>query len=492
MKKIKHKYIAVICLISIYINLYQPISILSQDSLMHYLEIATKNNPTVLQRYAEYEAALQKVPQAGSLPDPELTAGIFLSPMELMSGKQVAEIQLMQMFPWFGVLKNAKDEMNLMAKAKYESFREAKLQVLFDVQRTWNELLKTQQDIRIAEKNTEILRTLERILLARFKAGPVSGASSGSVSSTAGTGMTSSNVSSTPSGSMGGMGNMGGSTSGTNQPSNTSSPSAMQNTSMGAPAGGSALADLYRIQIDISDMENRLALLNSMQTTTKARFNEYLNRQALFPVWLPDSLVVDSLIIPVLAISDSMLARNPMLGMFEYEQQSYEARKKMITRMGYPMIGLGLSYSLINKDPMSSSAMNGDDMIMPMVTISLPIYRKKYKAMQTEANLLKSSVKHNYQSTANALQTQYYEALQQYEDAGRRIKLYNNQRMLAQKSFDIMVKSFSTSGTGLTDVLRVRQQLLDYESKQIEAVSDFNTAIAQLRKLANLNYSETL
>lgn len=204
---------------------------------------------------------------------------------------------------------------------------------------------------------------------------------------------------------------------------------------------------------------------------------------------LPDSLVTDSLVIPVLAISESMLARNPMLGMFEYEQQSYEARKKKITRMGYPMIGLGLSYSLINKDPMSSSAMNGDDMIMPMVTISLPIYRKKYKAMQTEANLLKSSVKHNYQSTANALQTQYYEALQQYEDAGRRIKLYNNQRMLAQKSFDIMVKSFSTSGTGLTDVLRVRQQLLEYESKQIEAVSDFNTAIARLRKLGNLNYS---
>ena len=56
-----------------------------------------------MQRYFEYQAALQKVPQVGGLPDPELNLGVFLSPMELVEGKQVADIRLMQMFPWFGV-----------------------------------------------------------------------------------------------------------------------------------------------------------------------------------------------------------------------------------------------------------------------------------------------------------------------------------------------------------------------------------------------------
>ena len=59
----------------------------SQDSLSVYLELAAKNNPTVLQKLAEYEASLQKVPQVGSLPDPELNVGVFLSPMELVAGK---------------------------------------------------------------------------------------------------------------------------------------------------------------------------------------------------------------------------------------------------------------------------------------------------------------------------------------------------------------------------------------------------------------------
>ena len=140
--------------ISIYFNLFQSITTFSQtDSLFNYLEIAAKNNPTVLQAFAEYEAALQKVPQVGSLPDPEASLGVFLKPMELVGGNQVADISLMQMFPWFGVLKFAKDEMSLMAKAKLETFRDAKLQVFYDVQRTWYELNKTRQNILISEKN---------------------------------------------------------------------------------------------------------------------------------------------------------------------------------------------------------------------------------------------------------------------------------------------------------------------------------------------------
>ena len=145
------------------------------DSLLQYLEIAAKNNPAVLQKFTEYQIALQKIPQVGSLSDPELSLGVFLKPMELVSGNQVADIRLMQMFPWFGVLKNAKDEMSLMANAKFELFRDAKLQVFYDVQKTWYELYKIRKGISISEKNIEILKTIERLALVRFKSGPVGG-----------------------------------------------------------------------------------------------------------------------------------------------------------------------------------------------------------------------------------------------------------------------------------------------------------------------------
>jgi len=63
------------------------------------------------------------------------------------------------------------------------------------------------------------------------------------------------------------------------------------------------------------------------------------------------------------------------------------------------------------------------------------------------------------------------------------MKLYQNQADLANKSLNILQKSFSSSGSGLTDLLRIRQQTLDYETKQIEAISDNNTAIAWIKRL---------
>jgi outer membrane protein TolC len=449
----------------------------SQDSLMNYLEIAAKNNPTVLQKLAEYEASLQKVPQVGSLPDPELSTGIFLSPMELVSGKQIADIRLMQMFPWFGQLKNAKDEMSLMAKAKLETLRDAKLQVFYDVQRTYFELLKIDQSIQIAEENLEILRTVERLSLVKFKSATInssSGSSGSSMAQGSGTAATSSS---------GGMSGMGSSSAG--NPAQASPASAGMNSAPMASSGGSGLADLYQVQMEIGELENSISLLKNQQQTVAARFNSYLNRKPQTPVQLAEKLSADSLDIPLQTVSDSMLQNNPMLGMLLYEQQSLDARKEMVTKMGYPMIGLGLNYSLIGKtmEVMTAPEMNGKDMVMPMVTVTLPIYRKKYKAMQEEVKLQKTATEQGFQATANALQTEFYEAIQLFQDAQRRMKLYQNQADLADKSLNIMMKSFSASGSGLTDLLRIQQQTLDYETLQIEAITDNNTAIAWLKRL---------
>jgi outer membrane protein TolC len=409
--KIFIKPFNIFLLISIYFNVFLSISANSQsDSLYKYLEIAAKNNPSVLQKFIEYQAALQKIPQVGSLSDPELSLGVFVTPMELVSGNQVADIRLMQMFPWFGVLKSAND-----------------------VQRTWYELFKVQKDISISEKNIEILKIIERLALGRFKAA-----------------------------------------------------SSMQTGPMGSASGSSGLADLFRIQIEAGDLENNIAFLKNQQNTIMAQFNTYLNRPVASPVFTHENIAVDSLELSLIAVSDSMLANNPMLSMLEFEKQSIEARKKMVTRMGYPMVGLGLNYSFISKSPMSTSSMNGKDMIMPMVTVTLPIYRKKYIAKQTETELMKTAISQNYQATANSLQAEYYQAVQLYQDAKRRVILYDNQYQLASKSLDLILKSFTVSSSGLTDVLRIRQQALDYELKQVEAVADFNTAIAWLKRLGNL------
>ncbi len=478
MKTVVYKklLVTVIALISWYVGNSQQYP----DSLVKYLDIAAKNNPAVLQKFSEYQASLQKIPQVGSLSDPEVSVGVFLTPMELVNGNQVADIRLMQMFPWFGVLKYAKDEMSLMAKAKFELFRDAKLQVFYDVQRNWYELYKVQKDISISEKNIEILKIIERLALVKFKAAP----SEGNGTTTSNT-VTSSVSAQNNSAAAAGMQIMGGAKGNFGSTVSNQSSSQMQTGAMASSSGNSNLTDIYRIQIETGDLENNISLLKNQRITIMAQFNTYLNRPVTSPVFTYDNIAVDSLKLSLIAVSDSMLANNPMLSMLDYEKQSIEARKKMVTRMGYPTVGLGLNYSLIGRSAtaMGTPDMNGKDMIMPMVTVTLPIYRKKYHAMINEAELLDIATSKNYQALANSLQAEYYQAIQLYQDAKRRITLYDNQYQLASKSLDLMLKSFSVSSSALTDVLRVRQQTLDYELKQVAAVADLNTSIAWLKRL---------
>jgi outer membrane protein TolC len=482
MKITAYKKVLPILLISS--NLLTGISQQTADSLLKYKEIADRNNPEVLLKFNDYQAALQKVPQAGSLNDPELSAGVFLTPMELMSGNQLAEFTLMQMFPWFGVLSSAKDEMSLMAKAKYEVYLDSKLQVGYDLQRTWYELYKIRKQINISEKNIAILKSIETIAITRYK----SAAQTGSAQATQKPALSSAS-SPVNNGVNGGMEGMGSGKTGTSTSGTTVAGSSMEQGSMGTTSGVTSLDDLYQIQIETGELQNNIESLRSLENTIRARFNSYLNRKPETSVSTPEILIQDSLGIPVKNITDSLHTNNPMLVMLKYEKLSLEAREKMVSRMGYPMVGAGINYSLINKAEMSTSPMNGKDMIMPMVKLTLPIYRRKYNAMRTEAELNKTSVDLNYSALVNSLQNEFYQAIQLLQDSERRIKLYSSQFELSVKSLNLKVKSFSVSSAGLTDVLRLRQQTLDYEYKQTEAVTEYNTAVAWIRRLGNLNNS---
>lgn len=110
------------------------------DSLGYYLELAARNNPQINADFSLYKASLEKVPQAGAYPDPELEIGFFLKPMEILSGKQIADFTLMQMFPWFGTRKAARNEATEMARMAYEQFRNSRNNLYYEVKSQWYQL----------------------------------------------------------------------------------------------------------------------------------------------------------------------------------------------------------------------------------------------------------------------------------------------------------------------------------------------------------------
>ena len=115
---------------------------------------------------------------------------------------------------------------------------------------------------------------------------------------------------------------------------------------------------------------------------------------------------------------------------------------KMDRRMSYPMIGIGLQYSVVNKvaDPMGMPDMNGKDMVMPMVKVSLPLFRRKYNARQRESHNYRMASELKRDNVQNQLQAEYINVRQQLDDAARKVSLYERQYALSLSTWQLMVR----------------------------------------------------
>jgi outer membrane protein TolC len=462
----------------------------SPDSLSHYLEVAAQNNPEVKAGFLAYQASLQQVPQAGAYQDPQMEIGYFLKPMDIIDGRQVANIQLMQMFPWFGTKKAAQTEATHMARMAYEQFRETRDNLYLNVHLRWFTLCRLQQKLVNSRENKELLAQLEELALRKLAAPARGGGSAYSLPAPT-------NRSSTPSGSGGGMSMNGSANPQSTPPASDSNMSSMGTASEAMNGASQGMSGVLRIRLDRNELDSNIESLLSELQAEKAGFNALLNRPAGSEIIIPDSLGQMPLPLDAASAMARIAAQNPMLGMIHEEGLAYKAKAEMDRKMSYPMLGIGLQYTFINKSkPAASTAMaepgmnngemnsmNGKDMIMPMLSLSIPIYRSKYKAQQRESSFRQQESQEKYINTLHTLEAEWYKTKHQLDDASRKITLYKKQAELARATYSLTVQEF-ISGTGdLANVIQVQRQLLDYQLKTAEATADYNTMVASIHKL---------
>lgn len=455
------------------------------DLLTVYLEMGARNNPGVMAAFHNYEAALERVPQAGALEDPQFDAGFFLKPMEIIDGQQIAQFELMQMFNWFGTRKAAKTEAQHMAQMAFEQFREARDDLFLRIYEQWYVLNRLQQRLMNNRENTELLRQLETLALRRFSAGGSPGTRVMPPVETA--------TLSTPSSSSMNMADM------SRKPDNTATNTG--GMSMSASSGTSGgMSEALRIRLEIAEMENNEESILSEIEAEKARFNALLNKPATSEIVIPDTFPKTQYIFDIKDITSLVFEQNPMLGMYHEETLVYEAKEEMNRKMGYPMLGIGLQYMLIGSKAVASDmtdmsgstgGMNGRDMLMPMVSVSIPLYRGKYSAAMKEARFQRLAAQAKYDDTRNLLEAELYRLKHELDDAERKITLYHKQTELARTTYDLLVREFISGNEGLSEILQVQRQLLDYKLKTSEATADFNTGVARVQKfISNLGTRE--
>lgn len=136
-----------------------------------YLTYAHLNNPGIKSAFNHWIAALEKVPQAKSLPNPTFGYGYFIDSIETRVGPQRHRFELMQMIPFFGKLGLRGEAALAGAKAARARYEQAILDLLYRVKDAYYEYYYLGRAIQITEENVNLLMRLEQVASQRVRGG---------------------------------------------------------------------------------------------------------------------------------------------------------------------------------------------------------------------------------------------------------------------------------------------------------------------------------
>lgn len=223
-----------------------------------------------------------------------------------------------------------------------------------------------------------------------------------------------------------------------------------------------SMVDVVRIDIKKNESATNIRLLEDRQKPLQVMLNSLLNRGMNEQVAIPETLPI----LPEIAsISmDGLFEANPKLLKLKRQRESYETQQLLAKKAGYPMIGIGVDYSIIGRRDVPDLALNGQDAIMPMLSVTLPVFRKKYKAARKEAELQGQATEHEIQALKNTLYSEFSMAGYDFQKADELRRLYQKQTKTTEQAIKLLLTGFSNDTSDFDEILGMNQDLLIYRS----------------------------
>ncbi len=233
--------------------------------------------------------------------------------------------------------------------------------------------------------------------------------------------------------------------------------------------GQASAVDILRLQIRQNELQQQRDILREEVKAETAAFNALLNRESGALV-----AVVTELMIPETdpLMADS-LQLNPELLRFDRLYESVVQSELLNQKERAPMLGFGLDYIPVEERPGMTFSDNGKDIVMPMVSLSIPVFNKRYDSRTKQNELRKQEIQYQKQEKLNVLEAAFENAIAQRNEA--RIA-YNTQAQnlnQARNAEQILIKNYETGTIDFIDVLDVQELQLKFQINQIQSVQKY-------------------
>jgi len=259
------------------------------------LAIALSANPRIQAAQAAYRSALERVPQAGALPDPTLNYIAEAAPLDRPSPIQAAttRIAVMQMFPFPGKQGLMKRMMSSEAEMASEQLRRTRLEVAADLTRSYYDLYLLYASVDVIEENRAALRAMAEVARTKYEVG-----------------------------------------------------TAMQQ-------------DLLKANVELAVETNQLVIFEKRIPAAEARINALLNRTQELPLGRPALGDTSLAGVGFTALEQRAMEIQPMLRMREWAVEKNQYALSLARKVGLPDFTLGAEYMAEKEMPDGWAGMLG-------------------------------------------------------------------------------------------------------------------------------------
>ncbi|WP_288955453.1 TolC family protein [uncultured Polaribacter sp.] len=234
--------------------------------------------------------------------------------------------------------------------------------------------------------------------------------------------------------------------------------------------GKASAVDVLRLQMRQNEMQQLKDVLSQQFLAEQTNFNKLLNRENDVAVTVVDSLIMPS---EDFEITFKNLALHPELLKYDKLYQSIEQSELLNQKESSPMIGFGLDYINVSERPDMNFSDNGKDIVMPMVSVSIPIFNKKYKSQTKQNELQQQEITAQKQERLNTLETLLSKAINERISARISYATQTKNLKQAKDAEDILIKNYETGTIDFNDVLDIQELQLKFQMNQIESIKGY-------------------
>ncbi len=381
------------------------------QELDYYLDVADNQNPELQAMRLKYDLAVERVEEAGALPDTEIGAGLFVSEPETRTGAQKARFSIRQMLPWFGGITAREALAGSMAEVDYLDWVIARRKLRLETARGYYRLQALQEQIGILQEQEGLLDSWSEIALT------------------------------------------------------------------GVSNGRASAVDVLKLDIRKEDLVARRRILENQYDAAHLAFFKRINAEQsaiAFPMesW-PDSLP------PAPPVA---LGPHPELERYERLYESVARDEALNRKEAGPRLGFGVDYIPVAERTDMTVADNGKDILMPMVSLSVPLFNTKYRSRTRQNELRQEALQAEELSRRNTLETLLADAWQGRESARIRYNTGSGNILKTRQAAEILLKNYQTDTVDFTELLEIQEIELRLLVERTEALE------AYLGQAALVNY----